>query len=80
MKLYEKYKKTNKPNDYFIWWLWRKSLSHLPIYVKYHNYYLGEYKKSYGQENPDKIFYIIIPNGESCGLMSLYKSVILHII
>ena len=76
MRLYEKYKKTNKPNDLFIWWLWRKCLSHIPIYVKYHNYYLGEYKKSYGHEYPDKIFYVIRPNGESCGLMSLYKSVI----
>ncbi len=80
MKLYDKYKSTNKPNDNFIWWLYRRCMSHIPLYTKWFFYHVGEQKKSFGHEYPDKYFYIIRPNGESCGLMSLYKHVIQNLI
>lgn len=77
MRLREEYKATRKPNDNFIWWFYRKCMGHIPVYVKYHQYMINEHRKSFGKEHPDKTFYIIRPNGKSCGLMSLVSTILL---
>lgn len=84
MNLYDKYKQTNRLDDNFIYWLFRRCMSHIPVYAKLYNKYrkysLGEQVKSFGHEYADKIFYVIRPNADYTGLMGLYRKVVEHLI
>lgn len=71
-ELKKKYLSTKKPNDTFVWWLYRRIMSHNKLYVKHYNKRVYGYSTSYGKENPDKTFYII-RSEKNWGLMILYQ-------
>ena len=74
-----RYEMEKKPNDTFLWFLWRIFIGKIPFYAKYRAYERGEHKKRFGKKNEELTFYIIRAGGNAPGLMSLYNYVVRHI-
>lgn len=75
----QRYKKEKKPNDTFLWFLWRIFIGKIPFYKKYKAYERGEHRKRFGKKNEELTFYLIRSSGNAPGLMSLYNYVVKHI-